>query len=90
MRRYYPIEKASFFMNGGAIIGIPVGEESLMKGWTYDYSPSAQGGLSFGTGARWKRLEAETRLIANHVWGVRRGGVDASLTWIFTLCFWVN
>lgn len=90
MRQYYPIAKASFFINGGATLGVPVGEGSRIRGWTYDYSPSAQGGLSFGTGARWKRLEAETRLIANHVWGVRRGGVDASLTWIFTLCFWVN
>lgn len=90
MRQYFQTDRIAPFVNGGLFFGFPVGEEELMEGWTYDYSPSAQAGLSLGGGARWNRLEAETRLIANHLLGIQRGGVTSSLTWIFTLGYWLN
>lgn len=88
VRKYYTARGAiQPFLNGGLLFGLPVGQAKRSRGWTLDYSPSAQSGASLGAGARWKHLEVETRLMANHLLGLKRGGVHSSFTWMFTLMY---
>lgn len=89
VRQYWPDRPLKPFLSAGLLYGFPLKKE-ISEGWTVDYSPPGQSGVSFGGGVRWNKVEVETRFIMDQLLSLKRGGVSSSLGASFSVGYWIN